>query len=150
MPSVRQPIPQGFVPLRLYSVTVHSTWTKFFVVPEYEIGVLKAGWRGARVDVQPTSDVVHVSENAETVFQSLVAKYGEPTVRLYHAGPQRLDEDMRRQSAETREFMSKVIANEDEEERKRIAADRDARKGAAVAEAAAARANESGQKAKKD
>ncbi|MEY2800869.1 MAG: hypothetical protein RL513_453 [Pseudomonadota bacterium] len=130
MPTFRDPIPQGFQPFRVHAVTVHATWTKFFCVPEFEIGVLKSGWRGSRIEVQSTNDIVHVEENADTVFRRLCAKYGEDHVRRYHAGPERLSEDMERQSREAREWIAKAIATEEAEEKRRLNAERAARAAA--------------------
>jgi hypothetical protein len=127
MPTYKDPVPQGFLPVRLHAVTVHANWTKFFTVPEFEIGVLKSGWRGAKIEVQTTNDVAHIEDNPDTIFRRLSARYGEEVVRRYHAGPERLGEDMHRYAESTREWMAKAVANDEAEERKRIAAERKAR-----------------------
>jgi hypothetical protein len=136
MPSIHDPIPSNMTPFRLMAVLVHDKFTRPFTVPEFEVGIVKAGWRGRNVDVQPTNEVVYVENNPTVVYQRLVARYGEEPVRRYHPGPERLGEDMDRYAASTQAWIKLALANEEEQEKKRIAADRAAR--AAQAEAATA------------
>ena len=42
---------------RLYAVTIHDKTTREAIVPEHEIGVIKAGWRGTSVTAVETNDV---------------------------------------------------------------------------------------------
>jgi hypothetical protein len=139
MPSIRDPIPSHCKAYRLVSIHVKDKFSRFFTVPEFEVGIVKSGWRGVVVESSPTADVIHIENDAQTVFQRLCARYGPEVVQRYHPGPERLAEDMERYASATAAWMKTAVEAEEAEERKRIAADRASR----LAQAEAAQQAES-------
>ena len=127
MPSIHDPIPSHFKAYRLVAIHVKDKFSRFFTVPEFEVGIVKSGWRGVQVEVATTADIAHIEDDAQSVFQRLCARYGAEVVQRYHPGPQRLSEDMCRCAERTAEWMQTAIKAEAEQERLRIAADRAAR-----------------------
>lgn len=124
MPDLNHITPPGYKPYRLYGVSVHDKFTRNFIVPQFEIGIIKEGWRGLKIDVVETADCRDISDNADDVYRNLCSRYGEPSVQRYHAGPQRLADDMAREARATAEFLEKCRANEEAETKKRVAAER--------------------------
>ncbi len=81
-------------PYRLYAVTIHDATTRELCVPEYEIGVIKAAWRGVKVTTAPTNDVREVITDPAQAYRSLLNRYSKKHVEAFFPGPERLEGDM--------------------------------------------------------
>jgi len=125
---------------RLYAVTIHDSTTREAIVPEYEIGVIIAGWRGTNVTNVVTNDTREIVCDPGTAYRSLLNRYNKDAVLSYFPGPERLAQDMDRAAEKTAIWLKEKEAYEASEE-KRI---RDLAKSERVrveAEAAKAKAN---------
>jgi hypothetical protein len=79
---------------RLYGVTAHDTTTREYVVPEFEINVLRAAWRGVKLDVVALGNTREITMNAAIVWSNLRARYQPQHLMSYYPGPERLEADM--------------------------------------------------------
>jgi len=128
MPDVLTYTPQpGFKAYRIIAVHVKAKFSKHFAVPEFEVGVLKAGWRGVEVLTSPTADIVILPDDPMAVHKQMCARYGAAVVKRFHPGPERLGEDMERYAETTLAFIQKCKESADIEAKKRNAAEREGR-----------------------
>lgn len=114
---------------RIYGVTVDDTTTRAYAVPEFEINVLRAAWRGKNITVSPTGDTRDIDMDAGRVWTNLRNRYQAQALLAYYPGPERLADDMERAADKTDEWLkdrAKWQEQEDERVRKLIAASRTA------------------------
>ena len=111
-------------PHRLYGVTIHDKTTKSVVVPKYEIGILKAIWRGTELNVQETAETREVMADARLVYNDLLNRYDNRAVASFFPGPERLEIDLEASAAETARWLAEVRRLEQIEENRRTAADK--------------------------
>lgn len=117
MPDLHHQTPTGFKPYRLIGVHVKDKFSKFFTVPEFEVGIVKAGWRGTNVEFSPTNEFADIEDDAMTVYTRLCARYGAAVVARFHPGPERLADDMQRYAETTATWLvacRKAAADEDQ------------------------------------
>jgi hypothetical protein len=106
---------------RLYAVTIHDSTTREAIVPEHEIGVIKAAWRGTNVTTAVTNDVREIVCDPSTAYRSLLNRYNKDAVLAYFPGPERLAQDMAT-AADKTDLWLREKASYEEAEDKRIRA----------------------------
>ena len=105
-------------PFRLYAVTINDSTTREAVVPEYEIGVIKAGWRGVNVTAVVTNDVREIVCDPSTAYRSLLNRYNKDAVLSYFPGPERLAQDMGAAADKTEAWLKDKEAYEASEDKR--------------------------------
>jgi hypothetical protein len=103
---------------RLYAITIHDSTTREAIVPEYEIGVIKAAWRGTNVTSVVTNDVREIVRDPSTAYRSLLNRYNKDAVMAYFPGPERLEQDMDRAAEKTAVWLEAKEAYEAAEEKR--------------------------------
>jgi hypothetical protein len=127
---------------RLYAVTIHDKTSREVHIPEHEIGVLKAAWRGAQITALPTNDVREIVTEPTAAYQSLKNRYKPEAVFQYFPGPERLEQDMATAADKTDAWLLQVEAyNASEDKRIRDLA-KSERERIAAEEAAKAKTEE--------
>jgi len=103
---------------RLYAVTIHDSTTREVIVPEHEIGVIKAGWRGVNVTAAVTNDVREILTDPPSAYRSLLNRYNKDAVAAYFPGPERLAQDMASAADKTDVWLKEKEAYEASEEKR--------------------------------
>lgn len=94
-------MPNGPQRVRLYQVTVHAPTTKVFVVPKYEIGAIRVGWRGVEIEIAPLADVRDLHETTTIIYRRMINTWGQAKVLAFYPSPERLEEDIARAVEDT-------------------------------------------------
>jgi hypothetical protein len=97
-------------PHRLYGITIKDSTTKQVCVPEYEIGIVKAAWRGKEIDITETADTREVLTDSRIVFNDLLRRYSAKAVAQFYPGPERLEQDMQASADKTAAYLAKINA----------------------------------------
>lgn len=131
---------------RLYAVTIHDKTTREAIVPEHELGVIKAAWRPAGINVTSaiTNDVREIVTDPAIAYRSLQNRYSQKAVAAMYPGPERLEQDMAAAADKTDAWLKQVAENEERAAaaaRARARAEREADAAAAEREAAEAKAH---------
>lgn len=127
---------------RLYAVTIHDKTTREVLVPEHEIGVLKAAWRGVDITSVPTNDVREIVIERGAAYQSLRNRYKPEAVAAYFPGPERLEQDMATAADKTDAWLAQVAEYHAKEEKRIRDLAKSERERIAAEEAAKAKAEE--------
>lgn len=96
---------------RLYAVTIHDKTTREAIVPEHEIGVIRAGWRGINITAVATGDVREIIVDPTIAYNSLKNRYAKKAIDAYFPGPERLEQDMAAAADKTDAWLKEVEAN---------------------------------------
>jgi len=110
-------------PFRLYAVTIHDITTRELCVPEYEIGVIKAAWRGTKITTSATNDTREIVTDATQTYRGLLNRYSKKHVEAFFPGPERLENDMLTAAEKTAAWLVEKKKTEDadaERSRKQI------------------------------
>lgn len=127
---------------RLYAVTIHDKTTREVLVPEHEIGVLKAAWRGTQITAKATNDTREIVVEPAAAYQSLKNRYKPEAVAAYFPGPERLEQDMAVAADKTDAWLAQVAAYHASEEKRISDLAKSERERIAAEEAAKAKAEE--------
>jgi hypothetical protein len=98
------------VKFRLYHVTIHDTTTRDAIVPEFEVMILKAAWRGKKIDVKVTDSIREHPFSGEAMWSSLMTRYSSRFVQACFSGPERLERDMQEAADKTQVWLDKCEA----------------------------------------
>ena len=90
---------------RLYAVTINDKTTRELAVPEYELGVIKAAWRGTPISFAPMDETRDVIADPVQVYRTLQGRYNSQSVVSFYPGPERLEEDMDRAESKTLKWL---------------------------------------------
>lgn len=122
---------------RLYAVTIHNKTTRETIIPEYEIGVVKAAWRGNQITAVVTNDIREIVMDSAAAYKSLMNRYKVEAVKSMFPGPERLEQDMETAADKTDAWLATVAQREERIEAERKAKARAEREATAAAEKAA-------------
>src|SRR4051812_6655721 len=87
-PEEPMPLTKRF---RIFDVEIDDKFTRHLAIPEHEIPIVKAGWRGHLIKQTPTIDVVEIVCDPATAYQSLLNRYATAAVKAIYPGPERLE-----------------------------------------------------------
>ena len=134
---------------RLYAATIHDKTTRQVLIPEYEIGVLKAAWRGTQITTEATNDVREIVVEPSAAYQSLKNRYKPEAVFAYFPGPERLEQDMATSADKTDVWLAQVAAYQAAEEKRIRDLTKSERERIAAEEAAKVKAEQANAKSGK-
>ena len=105
-----------FSKFRLYAVTIHDATTRQAIVPEFEVMILKAAWRGKKIVVEPTNDTMDLPMDGPSMWSSLMARYATRFVEMCFSGPERLERDMQMSLEKTDKWLADCAAHKARED----------------------------------